>query len=227
MEKRERSQGACAYCGRTMTRGGMGRHLASCERRAEAVAAADAKPGEAGTLVHLQARDAGSGEYWLNLEVDGSATLKQLDGYLRAIWLECCGHMSEFSSGGWSGRKVAMARKVAEAFGPGAELTHVYDFGTSTTTLLRAVDVRRGRRTTKHPISLMARNAAPVFPCQECDAPATRLCMECVYEKGKMGTLCPQHVRRHPHRNYGAPMPLVNSPRVGQCGYEGPADPPY
>jgi hypothetical protein len=42
--------------------------------------------------------------------------------------------------------------------------------------------------------------------------------------------------RTHEHEYYGsgdeesAPewaMPLVNSPRVGLCGYTGPADPPY
>jgi len=33
----------------------------------------------------------------------GSATLAKLDDYLRAIWLECCGHLSKFTIGGWGG----------------------------------------------------------------------------------------------------------------------------
>jgi len=33
----------------------------------------------------------------------GSATLTKLDDYLRAIWLECCGHLSKFTIGGWGG----------------------------------------------------------------------------------------------------------------------------
>ncbi|WP_127011414.1 hypothetical protein ACF3DV_03465 [Chlorogloeopsis fritschii PCC 9212] len=27
--------------------------------------------------------------------------------------------------------------------------------------------------------------------------------------------------------NYGEPIPLVNSPRLSLCGYDGPAEPPY
>lgn len=222
-----RTKGACVYCGREMTRGGMGRHLESCEQRHATVAAADAKAGATGTLVHLQARDSFNGYYWLNLEVDGAATLKHIDEYLRAIWLECCGHMSRFYVGGWDGTQVGMARKVRDVFRPGVELTHIYDFGTETVTQLKSLAVRQGKRTTKHPISLMARNAAPAVVCQECGEPATRFCVECGYEGERPGTLCDSHAANHPHENYGEPMPLVNSPRVGMCGYEGPAEPPY
>lgn len=48
-----------------------------------------------------------------------------------------------------------------------------------------------------------------------------------VYEHELSGFLCDHHAQDHPHDNYGDPMPLVNSPRVGMCGYEGPAEPPY
>ena len=41
------------------------------------------------------------------------------------------------------------------------------------------------------------------------------------------GMLCKKHVKGHPHDAYGEPMPVVNSPRMGMCGYEGPAKPPY
>jgi len=215
------------YCGREMTRGGMGRHLAACEKRREAVAGADASPGEPRTQVLLQVQDAPSGDYWLYLEVDGEATLKQVDRYLRAIWLECCGHLSQFSTGGWGGSKLGMARKVGQVFRPGVELTHIYDFGTESVTLLKAAAVREGKCTTRYPIALLARNAAPVFTCQKCGAPATRICMECVYEDNTAGTLCGRHASAHPHHDYGEPLALVNSPRVGMCGYEGPAEPPY
>jgi hypothetical protein len=225
--KSERSKGACAYCGREMTRGGMVRHLAGCDRRRVAVATADAGNGARTELVHLQVRDGYGGDYWLNLEVDAEATLGRLDGYLRRIWLECCDHLSQFSIGGWRGEPIGMARKVGRVFRPGLEITHIYDFGTSSVTLLKAVDVRAGKCTTKHPIALMARNTAPAVACQECAAPATRMCMQCIYDEDREGTLCDDHAAAHPHGDYGDPMPLVNSPRVGMCGYDGPAEPPY
>lgn len=205
----------------------MARHLDACDQRREAIAAADARPGQATTLVHLQARDADTGAYWLNLEVDGDVPISKIDSYLRAIWLECCGHLSDFSTGGWNGRKVGKRQPVAKVFRPGVEITHTYDFGTSSVTLLTSARVREGKRTTRHPIALMARNHAPEYKCQECDAAATHLCMECVYEENAVGTLCDRHAAGHPHEDYGEPVPLVNSPRVGMCGYDGPADPPY
>ena len=120
-----------------------------------------------------------------------------------------------------------MSRKVAAAFAPGVELTHIYDFGTESVSLLRPLDARTGKRRPRRPVELMARNAAPVFPCQKCDSPATVICLECVHEHNTAGTLCDRHATEHRHRSYGPPTPLVNSPRTGMCGYEGPAEPPY
>ena len=229
MEQSKQTRGACAYCGRELTRSGMGRHLGACEKRKEVIEAADRNSAEAMPLLHIQVQPAWGGAHWLHLEVNGSATLKQIDSYLRAIWLECCGHLSQFSFGGWGEQKLGMTRKASQVFQPGAELTHIYDFGTESVTLLKALTVRQGKPTTKHPIALMARNEAPSFTCQECGSPATRFCVECAYEddEEKPGTLCEEHAEDHPHEDYGEPMALVNSPRAGMCGYEGPADPPY
>lgn len=227
MAAEKQTKGACSYCGREITRGGMAVHLRACEKRREAIAVADQQPGGGGPLVHLQIQDADSGQYWLHLEMDGSASLKRLDHYLRAIWLECCGHLSDFSTPGWHGRKVGMKRTAADVLEPGVELVHEYDFGTTSVTLVRSVEVRHGGSTTTKPIALMARNAEPIFPCQACGAPAAALCMECIYEHGKEGTLCERHAKAHRHRAYGEPIALVNSPRVGMCGYNGPAEPPY
>ena len=183
MARRKQSRGKCAFCGREMTRGGLVRHLKACPQREEATRAANQEPGQEQILYHLQVQDAWRGDFWLHLEMRGSATLADLDHYLRAIWLECCGHLSQFSVGGWGGEDV--------------------------------------------PIFLMARNDPPEAQCVECGQPASWLCLECVYELEEPGTLCDEHARMHPHDNYGEPMPLVNSPRVGMCGYVGPADPPY
>jgi hypothetical protein len=191
------------------------------------VSAADRKSGKDQVLYHLQVRDAWSGDFWLHLEMNGSATLMDLDRYLRAIWLECCGHLSQFSIGGWSGAEISKGRQAQQVFRPGVELTHIYDFGTSSETLIKVVGVRQGKPLTSYPIALMARNDAPEARCAECGQPASWLCLECVYELDAPGTLCDRHAKDHPHEDYGEPMPLVNSPRVGMCGYCGPAEPPY
>ena len=227
MPRGTQSKGSCAFCGQEIAKGGMSRHLASCAQRQEAIAEAEKKAGSVAKLFHLRAQADGLPEFWLDLELRGDATLKDLDHYLRKIWLECCGHMSEFSFGAWTGKKVAMTRRIKDVFMPGTELTHVYDFGTSSITLIKYVAAREGKPLTSHPILLLARNVMPESVCITCQHPAAWLCQECLIEENIWGTLCDEHAKTHPHDEYGEPIPLVNSPRLGMCGYEGPAEPPY
>ena len=227
MARRKQTRGKCAFCGREMTRGGLARHLPACSGRQGAIEKANQRPGKEQRLYHLQVQDAWQGDFWLHVEMRGSAPLADLDHYLRAIWLECCGHLSQFSVGGWRGEEISMRRQVKQVFEPGLELTHIYDFGTSSETLVKVVEVREGKSLTSHPIVLMARNETPEAECMECGQAASWLCIECLYESNEWGTLCDEHAEEHAHEEYGEPMPLLNSPRVGMCGYDGPAEPPY
>ena len=221
-----KTEGACVFCGKRMGRGSMSRHLQTCATRKAVIAAADEQPGADETLIHLQVQDAAGGVFWMHLEMRGSATLKKLDEYLRAIWLECCGHLSRFSHGGWGGQEIAMDRSAKDALGEGVTLTHIYDFGSSSQTTVKVVAARQGRPLSRHPILLMARNEMPSAGCAECGEPGARLCLECM-EEMKDAVLCEAHAATHPHEDFGEPVPLVNSPRLGICGYTGPAKPPY
>lgn len=125
------------------------------------------------------------------------------------------------------GAEIPKKHRASEVFEPGIELTHIYDFGTSSETLIKVVGLREGKPTTSHPIALMARNRMPEAQCIECGQPAAWLCVECLYEEERWGTLCGAHAQTHPHDDYGEPLPLVNSPRLGMYGYDGPAEPPY
>jgi hypothetical protein len=227
MIRGEQSKGRCAYCDQEMMKNQMTKHLSSCPQRLAAIAKAEHKKGGKESLYHLRAQDAVRKEFWLDLEMRGAATMEDLDDYLRGIWLECCGHMSQFSAGGWPGAEISKKRKADQVLKPGLELTHIYDFGTSSETLIKVMGMREGNPTTRHPIALMARNSKPEAQCIECDQPASHLCLECLYEHDVSGILCDEHARIHPHKEYGDPIPLVNSPRTGMCGYEGPAEPPY
>jgi len=228
MPRGKPSKGKCAYCGAEIAKNGISKHLLACTSRQAIIQQAERKKVAGETLYHLRVQDASSGgDFWLDLEMRGSKSLKELDSYLRGIWLECCGHLSQFSVGGWQGEEIFMSRKAGEVFTRGLELTHIYDFGTESVTLVKVAGVRKGKPTTARPIALMARNLMPETICAECKKPATCLCMECMIEEGLWGVLCDKHAKKHPHDNYGEPIPLVNSPRLGMCGYDGPAEPPY
>ena len=219
--------GTCLYCGQEVTRRTAARHLANCAPRQLTIQQAQAKRRPQQLLCHIRANADHLPEFWLDLEVNGTATLQDVDRYLRAIWLECCGHMSQFSAAGWGSQEFAMRRVVGDVFPKGASLTHIYDFGTESVTTLTCLTVRTGKPTTNRPIALMVRNQLPAVVCIECGQPAAWLCMECIIEDDLMGFLCDAHRDQHPHDNYDEPLAVVNSPRLGLCGYTGPADPPY
>ena len=92
---RQTSTGTCTFCQGTFSKGTMTRHLSACKQR-QAVPQDQATrgTGRQTTLFHLVAD--GYGPYWLHLEVRADARLDTLDTFLRNIWLECCGHMSQF-----------------------------------------------------------------------------------------------------------------------------------
>jgi hypothetical protein len=137
--------------------------------------------------------------------------------------------MSEFMAGGGRMGRDTLAKRhtVDGVFDTYKQLLYIYDFGTSSETAIKFVGLREGKPTTKNPIELLARNIMPEASCIECGNPAEWLCMECLIEDEEWGALCGEHADTHPHGNYGEPFRLVNSPRLGMCGYEGPAEPPY
>lgn len=89
------TKGKCKYCGKEYTRAYMLRHLDSCKKRKERIAA------ETGTkkcgYFELVISGKYEKEYWLVIEIGENVTLKDLDSFLRDIWVECCGHLSTFN----------------------------------------------------------------------------------------------------------------------------------
>jgi hypothetical protein len=225
----KRSKGKCAYCGQEIDKSTAAKHLAVCVKRQETIAKANknSKSGETEVLFYLRTEAANSGRFWLDLEMRGPSTLKDIDSYLRAIWLECCGHLSKFSIGDRRGSDIPKNRRADEIFKQGVKLTHIYDFGTTSETVIKCISAREGFPTTPRPIAIMARNLMPECECIECKKPALWLCMDCLIEEDAWRTMCDEHAKTHPHDNYGGPVRLVNSPRLGLCGYDGPAEPPY
>ncbi len=227
MARRKQTQGNCNFCGRKLSKAGLTKHLSTCKERFNNLNDVNSKSGKEEKFYHLRIEDAWGGQFWLHLEMAGNAPMGKLDTYLRAIWLDCCGHMSEFSVGRWTEETIAMSRKADQVFRIGMEIFHMYDFGTTSETKIKVVNARKGKAISRYPITLMARNDHPEVFCVECGKPASKLCLECLYEDENQGTLCDEHAQSHPHKDYGEPMPLINSPRVGMCAYSGPAEPPY
>ncbi len=218
------SYGTCQLCGKRTSKAGMTRHLKSC------AAEHDLPRGRRARLFHLRVEDAYSPIFWLDLEMKAAATLADLDDFLRGIWLECCGHLSSFDIGGVT-YKVAnyggpfgdfdersMDVELWKILSPGTRFGHTYDFGTSTELKLRVVGDREGR-IGGEPLRLLSRNEPFEWDCMVCDGPATEVCTYCMYER-ENPFLCAVHAEEH-GCGEEAFLPVVNSPRMGMCGYTG------
>lgn len=76
-----------------------------------------------------------------------------------------------------------------------------------------------------HFVTIAARNDPIIFTCNSCKkAVATNICTICLYDISRKGaSLCDRCVRYH---KCGEDMflPIVNSPRSGECGYAGEDD---
>jgi hypothetical protein len=180
--------------------------------------------------VRVEARNAPI--FWLDVEIKGSSPIRRLDDLLRRAWLECCGHLSAFESLGVRYAVVvdreygphpnerSMNARVADVFGiPGQRLSYEYDFGSTTELSLRFVSTRRGN-IGRGAARLLARNEAPAWKCAVCEASATLVCPFCMVENAKP-FVCSTHARDHACGDDESLLPVVNSPRMGVCGYTG------
>jgi hypothetical protein len=96
----EAPKSKCLLCDSEYTGRGMGKHLSSCIKKKLASGGNDL----AGNYYHIAVQAAYDRDYFLHLLVSFNTTLEELDNFLRAIWLECCGHMSAFFREKWGGR---------------------------------------------------------------------------------------------------------------------------
>ena len=215
------SSGACRKCERVIAKTQMTRHLKRCLGPARS-------KGQ-----YLIVVDMPGSPYWVYFTAPKNVTLDDIDFVLRDMWVECCQHMSEFSvnnvhfvdapeptlppalDGLFPARYVERPKSVTlkHALQVGSEFTYEYDFGSTTELRLRVLDdqitgINGG-------IAVAARNEAPEVACVKCGQPATALSVEdwepVPYCKTCLGPVEEMWV------------PLINSPRTGVCGYEGPS----
>jgi len=225
-EMEQESEGFCRFCHKTFSGAGMGRHLSTCKTRKEKNAFEPGKGGKQYKIYHLKIF--GSKWYWLHIEIPANATLSDIDEFLRAIWLECCGHLSAFDIKGvryevqtyhddfasWSRPPESMNKRLYTVLNVKDTFSYEYDFGSTTYIDGQVMAVRDGSLG-KDRLRIMARNNTYTFECEDCGKKASVLCTECD------GYLCDACLDAHGCGEEMV-MPVVNSPRMGVCGYVGP-----
>jgi len=238
MQEEFKSEGKCLFCGEKFAQADVVKHLTTHFKEMS-------KTGKPGLSFLVQVglpKKWGKTPFFLSLWVDGETTLKTMDTFLRDIWLECCGHMSAFSLPRRKPSKkfdinafshlidedsefpndISMSKKAKVVFAKGLVLEYEYDFGSSTNleiTVVNEFPVKADKK-----IVLLSRNEPMEILCCICKkVPATQICTVCMYNKESV--FCDQCAKKHEKKcedfaDY-ASMPIVNSPRMGVCGYTG------
>lgn len=193
-------QGDCYVCGKTASKTVMKNHIIKEHSMGD----------EACYLVRAEGKyDKG---YWLVFSIPFEATLSSLDRFLRQIWCECCGHMSSFSD---RGGQVGKTRKLSY-FDVGDKFAYEYDFGTTTELVLSIIDVVSRPKQSKK-VFLLARNQPHEAPtCDHCDQRAVWVLG---WEQEHYCDACASKSEAEFDM-----LPLVNSPRSGECAYTGAFD---
>ena len=220
-----KDEGVCRFCLKTFAGRSMGRHLAACKVKKQKDAEETANTQRTTPIYHVKITS--HHPYWLHIEMPATAQLIELDNFLRRIWLECCGHLSEFKindvaylvpeamDGWWDPDANTMDVELQAVLGVKDKFEYQYDFGSTTYLEGQIYAARQG--TLEDGIRILARNSPPEYLCSHCEAEATDVCMEC------WGLYCKTCLADHACGSEMA-LPVVNSPRTGVCGFTGKLD---
>jgi hypothetical protein len=226
-----KNEGICRFCLKTFSGAAMSRHLVACKAKKEKDEQEMAKAKTKYPIYYLKL--SGYRDYWLHVEMKAASTLRELDDFLRRIWLECCGHLSMFTINNveyedteeqgdfddfWGRPAASIDTSLVKALNVGDKFDYEYDFGTTTYVEGKVIAARQG--VLSEPVRILARNNPYIFGCDECDQQATDYCTEC------QAFLCEGCLTDPDIHECGEEMalPIVNSPRMGECGYTGEYD---
>ncbi len=207
------THGACRICGKVFKKRGIKRHLKNCIKKLKG-----------SKTYYLFGIYSEIPLFWLYVAVREDAKLSDLDKFLRKIWLECCGHLSGFEFekirymshlektllGFLPIEERTMDVKVSVAFKEEKSCEYVYDYGSSTILKIELINEFKANFDKK--IYLLSRNELPEIVCDICKRKAEYLCIE-----GEFVWLCKKHKKKCRERY--ALYKILNSPRIGTCGY--------
>lgn len=225
---RDKTKGKCKYCGKEYAKAYIMRHLKSCKERKLRLEAETGR--EQCRYFQLLIYGKYDDDYWLAVEMQEDATLRDLDLFLRDIWLECCGHLSAFEINGirydvapddayyWDEPPRSMDCELKEVLEEGMKISYEYDYGSTTDLLIQVSGVRSGVKI-EEDLTILSRNNAPEWMCDHCHTQkATWICGYCLWDEERM--FCDECAEEH-SCGTEAMLPVCNSPRMGVCGYCG------
>lgn len=231
------TQGLCKYCGKKLERGEMLEHLAECKKRNSKIY--DTKRKEEGFFDILITSKTNK-NYWMIIEVSEKIMLKELDTFLREIWLGNDDCLSTFEienvkynyiPGGnvlFCEPEQSMYHAVRNILPIGKTFDYIYDENYPTEVELKVIRHRIGLRHEEEDLVLLSRNISPKIMCDECKKNEADWVSSVNYfldrekfwcDKCKEKILLDIEIDNFEYiENI---LPVCNSPRMGINDYEG------
>ncbi len=188
-------EGKCYLCNKEITNRSAKRHILTCESRKNIVEESMKEAEKTKEQFILKITDKyDPSTYYIYITIDVNLTLRALDTFLRDIWMECCGHLSEFNIDGVTyacdGALEGSVLVEQESFDfylknilyINSKIKYLYDFDSTSEVLIEVVDK-----------------------------------FETVYNSSSIEILARNNKINHSRRN----GEYTNSPRDGVCGYIG------
>lgn len=126
----------------------------------------------------------------------------------------------DFINAEYGDGEIPMNKKAKDVLQKDMKLEYQYDFGSTTElqlTVLEEFDIAADK-----PLVLLSRNDRPLWKCAICgQKPATQLCTVCTEAALFCGACAKKHAKTCSDFADYAAMPVVNSPRMGVCAYDG------
>jgi hypothetical protein len=186
--------------------------------------------------------------YYIYLAAPDHLSLRDLDVYLRALWLQCCSHMSCFSTDtgkeyypqlfsnpsfpNFENHFLMSEMAISDFFSANDHCAYEYDFADRTQLQIQVI--QRITNAPKQKFTLLIRNEEPQYYCDSCqERIIIRYCQAC-RQSFCEGCFVSSHLQdtkkkesksvKNSKKMCGSDycLPVVNSPRVGKCGYVGP-----
>jgi hypothetical protein len=243
MQEKLKPTGKCHFCGETFAKASIHRHLATHLKEK----AATGNPGSSFFVKVEPHKKMDTFPYFLSLWIDGETQMDEFDSFLRKIWLECCGHLSGFrrrekysdkkalkettkqlmSEGKWEEAfelsveydddiEIDMEDDANYVFEIGEVLDYDYDYGSTTTLTITVIDEYPVKADSR--IVLLSRNEPFAIMCKDCgEMPATKVS---AYSWNFL-VYCNKCAQKQARKKEYYFLPVVNSPRIGVCGYDG------
>lgn len=231
------NQGLCKYCGKKFAPKEMLEHLAECKKREEKIYAA--KKGREGFFDILITSKEIEG-YWMIIEANEKTMLKEIDTFLREIWLgneQCLSIFKiknikyKYISGGnllYIEPEQSMYHTLKNVLSVGETFDYIYGENKTTKIELMVFSHRIGRRDEEEDIVLLSRNIPPKKICYKCKKNDASWVDPIMYSLDGDAFWCDECKKKVGEDELILQMeyienlvPIYNSPRIGIGDYEG------